>query len=375
MKIISILFLVSAIHGFFLVTIILTHGKRHILKGNIFLAMLLIIVSGYLLREYLYLEGYFELLPHLMAVFVPFLYLLGPIYYHYIQFSIDPDFRFRKVDLVHLLPAVVCFLIILPFYMKTADEKLLIYSAPAPGKLNLAPNRALFYGFMIMSWFYYAWSSLRLIMQKIKGSDNRSLKAVRQRLIWLKNYTWVFMFFLMFFLASYLLFIFSNLDQYYLMIGVLLGFSVLINFVGYWALRESHFTVAGTRVNVTNLPKDRITKLKEEIDHMMVTDKVYLDSNVTMQDFCQKLSINSNYLSQLVNREFDCSLTYLINSYRVEAAKEKLLSSDSNHLNFLGIATEVGFNTKNTFTRTFKRHTGVTPSEFRRLHKKELASK
>ncbi|NIS38505.1 helix-turn-helix domain-containing protein, partial [Candidatus Saccharibacteria bacterium] len=31
-----------------------------------------------------------------------------------------------------------------------------------------------------------------------------------------------------------------------------------------------------------------------------------------------------------------------------------------------GIAMEVGFSTKNTFTRAFKRHTGQTPSDFRK---------
>jgi len=42
-----------------------------------------------------------------------------------------------------------------------------------------------------------------------------------------------------------------------------------------------------------------------------------------------------------------------------------IISQEYNHLNFLGIAIETGFNTKNTFTRTFKRHTGKTPSQFK----------
>jgi AraC-like DNA-binding protein len=54
-----------------------------------------------------------------------------------------------------------------------------------------------------------------------------------------------------------------------------------------------------------------------------------------------------------------------VNSYRVEAAKRKLLDPAFRHLSVLGIAEEVGFNSKSSFNSVFKKHTNMTPSRFR----------
>ena len=53
-----------------------------------------------------------------------------------------------------------------------------------------------------------------------------------------------------------------------------------------------------------------------------------------------------------------------INKYRVEEAK-KLLIEDIHNYKILAIAYEVGFNSKATFNRVFKKFTELTPSEFK----------
>ena len=98
---------------------------------------------------------------------------------------------------------------------------------------------------------------------------------------------------------------------------------------------------------------------------LLENEKVFKKNDLTSKFFCNELSINSKYLSHVVNTEFNCNLTYLVNSYRVEEAKKMIWDKKYVHLNFLGIAIESGFNTKNTFTRSFKRHTGMTPTEYK----------
>ena len=123
MNLFSNLFLFSSIHGGFIILVILFQNKRKF-NENVFLIALLTIITGYVLREYVYLLGHFETFPHLMAVFVPFLYLIGPCYYFYVKTSIANEVSFKRKDIWHILPALICFLTILPFYAKSGSEKL-----------------------------------------------------------------------------------------------------------------------------------------------------------------------------------------------------------------------------------------------------------
>ena len=300
-----------------------------------------------------------------MAVFVPLLYLIGPTYYFYIKTSISQKLIFGKSDLIHLIPAFICFLTILPFYMKSGAEKLALYDAPSPGNLELASNRILYYGLMLISWFYYSWKALKAIKSKMLTHDSRTLKAIRSRSKWLISFTYVFIGFLIFFLIVQILFVFTDLYPYYLMLSTVLASSFLIHFVGYWALKESRITGGETVSQPIHFPKAKIAQLKTEIIRLLENEKLYLQNDLSIQDLSRRLDINTKYLSQIINQEFGCSLTHLVNKYRVDEAKTLLTSDDVAHLSFLGIANSVGFNTKNTFTRTFKRHTGKTPSQFK----------
>lgn len=365
MRIFSLLFLISAVHGYYLVLILLSKGL-HRNRANLFLAALLFIVSGYLLKDHLILEGQFSTFPHLMAVFVPFFYLLGPLYHFYIRTTLQGSPSFNKWSIIHLVPALICFLTILPFYLKSGAEKLALYDAPQPEDFRLESNRVLYYGSIFLSVLWYTLQSLFLINEKQKVLDGRTHRALNLQLPWLKNYTKAFLFFLLCFLLAQLIFIFTDFHQYYVMLSTVLAFSILIHFVGYWGIKESRILSDQPASNSpTKLSADKTRELKAELIQILEHEKVYLKSDLSAKYFCDRLEVNSQYFSRLINSEFNCSFTHLINSYRIEKAKSMIKDPSYTHLSLLGIAIECGFNTKNTFTRAFKRHTGITPSAFK----------
>ncbi|MFZ0597901.1 MAG: helix-turn-helix domain-containing protein, partial [Flavobacterium sp.] len=55
-----------------------------------------------------------------------------------------------------------------------------------------------------------------------------------------------------------------------------------------------------------------------------------------------------------------------INRYRIEEAKKMIQDPNMEHLSLMGIAFEVGFNSKTVFNTTFKKSTNQTPSEFKK---------
>jgi len=97
----------------------------------------------------------------------------------------------------------------------------------------------------------------------------------------------------------------------------------------------------------------------------METESPYLNPELSLNSMAGKLNISPHQLSQLLNTVLNISFYDYINSYRVEAAKKLLLSFNSQQKTILEIVYEVGFSSKSVFNNAFKKHTGVTPTEFR----------
>jgi AraC-like DNA-binding protein len=109
---------------------------------------------------------------------------------------------------------------------------------------------------------------------------------------------------------------------------------------------------------------NRHSELIEKLSDHMEAHKPYLKSDLKISELANLLSLPSYQLSQAINDEYSVSFYDFINKYRVEEAK-KLLVEDSRNYKILAIAYEVGFNSKATFNRVFKKFTDMTPSEFK----------
>ena len=103
---------------------------------------------------------------------------------------------------------------------------------------------------------------------------------------------------------------------------------------------------------------------------LMKEEKLFLDQELDLKSLADKLKLSSGYLSQIINKYEQKNFFDFINGYRVEEVKSKIPDPAYQHLSLLGIAFESGFKSKSTFNLAFKKHTGMTPSGF----KKSLAS-
>jgi len=56
-----------------------------------------------------------------------------------------------------------------------------------------------------------------------------------------------------------------------------------------------------------------------------------------------------------------------VNSYRIEEAKKFFSDPVNRKKTVLEILYEVGFNSKSVFNNAFKKHTGITPTQFRKI--------
>lgn len=110
-----------------------------------------------------------------------------------------------------------------------------------------------------------------------------------------------------------------------------------------------------------NLSKSIITKLQDGIDYI----NEHYTENITLEEIAEKSNITPNYFTTLFKECLNMKLWDYITAKRIEKAQRILIKNDS-ELSILQIANECGFNNTANFNRSFKLHTGITPSEYRK---------
>jgi AraC-like DNA-binding protein len=118
--------------------------------------------------------------------------------------------------------------------------------------------------------------------------------------------------------------------------------------------------------------EDRATT--EETDaliHKIATvlreDKLFADSNLTIQDLANAVGSNRTYVSNCINRRTGLSFSQYIARYRVEYAQTVLCDPHyaTDHDAIVDAIAMSGFSSDQTFYRLFKEITGLTPLQYR----------
>ena len=94
--------------------------------------------------------------------------------------------------------------------------------------------------------------------------------------------------------------------------------------------------------------------------------ETYYNSTLTLEELAKTVFISPQYLNRLFLRFTNLSVYSYIINYRINKAKELLVSSV--HLNVMQIQALVGFVNSSHFIATFKKHTGQTPLQFRQMY-------
>lgn len=68
----------------------------------------------------------------------------------------------------------------------------------------------------------------------------------------------------------------------------------------------------------------------------------------------------------MLNSQLEQTFYDFVNGYRVRYVQRRIESEDARNLKILSLALDAGFASKSTFNDVFKKHTGKTPSDYRR---------
>lgn len=111
--------------------------------------------------------------------------------------------------------------------------------------------------------------------------------------------------------------------------------------------------------SVTLLNKDNILNMV-----LPYIEKNYLCS-IGLSDIAEACFVNKYYLSHVFTESFGMSVGQYIRSKRLELAQKRIRETD---IPISDIASQCGFHDPAYFGRLFKKTTGLTPLQYRRIH-------
>ena len=99
--------------------------------------------------------------------------------------------------------------------------------------------------------------------------------------------------------------------------------------------------------------------------NLIEEDKIYLKSDLRLDEVAAMIQTNRCYISRLINEKYQCTFSEYINSCRIGYAQK--LMQQNPLMKQEVVASESGFSHVASFSRTFKRVTGMTPKEWLKL--------
>jgi AraC-like DNA-binding protein len=117
--------------------------------------------------------------------------------------------------------------------------------------------------------------------------------------------------------------------------------------------------------NLAISPSDSATndELIQRICELMESRKLYLNSDLKLNDVAAMLGTNRNQISTCINSKRGYSFSQFVGSYRIEYAKE--LMRRQKDIKIAEVWMQSGFTNETSFFRTFKLVTGLTPNEWK----------
>ena len=354
-----------------LLTVIVVRQKRADKGPNRMMAVLVLVLMFSVMLNSFLSSFLPQAYPNLLAFPEPFLLLIGPLFYYFIQ-SLSGSFVFKKTALLHGLP----FLLVGVLFVFSVQN-----SQPTVGlsfRMGLLIS-VLWLVIYLQFWGYYFLNrkALRGYREKLKQSQS-SIEKVRQAWI-----TYCLTTLLICYSILGILFFLMH-HEVFLPINKILTvvLALILYSVGYRTFSrpeifatlpvirpEKHEILvdelAGEKYQKSGLSEQKALTQFETVEHLMKQEQSYLDPELDLKGLAGRLDFSPHHMSQIINNGSQRNFYDFVNHYRLEAVKALLRNPDHDHRTVLTLAFETGFNSKATFNRFFKKATRQTPSQFR----------
>lgn len=354
MTIFDAILIFGALQGVFVGLLLpfISNGNK---SANRVLSLLLFMMSVMLLGRLMFFNFPRNWMFQITLVPDVIIYLFGPFLWLYTFRLIHNSDELPKRFFWHFIPAILHLMGVVYHFQLTSEEYL---QMARQGELRLY-FRVSSASAIILNMAYLT-LSIRLLRSNQQNLSKRFVQYLTLLLgligVVLAMWLAVFMF------RSYFptLLIYDYTWIAIAMISVFVGFNAMSRPEIFRKLKIDHS-------NKDLLTSHEIGELSQQLDELMMQQKLYREPELSLKKVSGQLEISTNKLSWLLNRVYHSSFYDFLNDHRVDDVLNRITNGEHAYKTLLGIAFESGFNSKTTFNKAFKNKTGQTPSAFLKL--------
>ena len=356
---ITVIVLLGAAQGIFL-SIGLFFIQSQNKTANRLLSLFILSVSLALIGRLELEMGVFNVHPELFLFQDIVLFLFGPLLYLYIRQLLDLSFKLNRIHLLLFLPAIVHVLMMsYTVFLSVKEIQEIFYMDPT--YWLIVEGLGVFHNFVyiVINIFVYK-KYTKTISTFISFSQKTTHLIVILAFVLSATALWMFLY------LSRIIGITHTINyEFYRLIWLVL--SLFSYFLGYFGLFFPNiFRVPFVQEKKTKFTENEneLYEMKNRLNKLMETQKLFLNSGLTLQILAEKSEINRNTLSWVINKGFDKNFYDFVNEFRIEEFKRLVENKIPEEQTILSIALEAGFQSKTTFNVAFKKITGMTPKEY-----------
>nr|NQU93821.1 helix-turn-helix transcriptional regulator [Bacteroidota bacterium] len=307
--------------------------------------------------------------------------LFGPVLYLYTRMVIDGNFRLRVQHLAHLFILLAGMFAVVNFVGSTAGSGSFVkYFSESTGFTTIA----------LMVWEFGAAVYL-LVCIFILFKHQRRIKHYfsNSSLVSLKWLTFLILGFAVYIYGAFFLWFLESIFDVSIpfrpisiIVPVLNVYTLGIGIFGYRQKtvfdfnhqpssplkKPDQFISDGIvrKYQHSGLSDYEARELKHKLDVLMRSEKPYFDCEFSINTLADKLDTSIHKISQVINVVYRKNFFEYVNDFRIEETKKLLCSPEFDHLKIISLAYDCGFNSKSAFYNAFKKHTTLTPSEYKK---------
>ena len=113
------------------------------------------------------------------------------------------------------------------------------------------------------------------------------------------------------------------------------------------------------------LSNEVLDKYHQELDSVIKSKLLFLQYNLCLDDLSNETGITIEYIKQVLSEKLNLSFFEFISEYKIRSAKRLLTKIDDDHFSISNVATQSGFKTDESFVTLFKKHTHMSPENYR----------
>ena len=285
-------------------------------------------------------------------------FIRAPLFYFYFCIIIDPEFRFSKKRLLHLLPGVVIFFALLNISFTGVNLNVPVLDVlagaardPAAGLFSI-----LLFVSLCLPLLYLGFIIFRYRLLFFGSVINFSTKVVFFQVVYSIVAIGT---------ASAEQFFYGRMQPASMWMASLVPIIFLLSMMRYPEyIRLIKVETEKTRYSQSRIQGLDLDRIFEDMKRLMEEEHIFADDGLTLPSLSEKLSISPQQLSEILNARISKSFYEYVNEFRINEAKRLLIEQPDDKISY--IAQKAGFNSISSFYNAFHKATGESPGNFRK---------